>query len=565
MTIINSSEWTKSGEITDVEKRFKIIYIPELGEYILAVWVEWIAAYYRYYIIDKTDYEIYKSCKEKFYEKFSDELSQLAEVCFNRRFIGADALRDYDGQNRFQDAYPMPEGNKNTFIGYGYEDGILYAHIVWENNEIYVPPFQRIKSGDDYEYPLREKCTLQHDTKGNPICYKLKIERDINMTIIYSSENKIFGYDETEKALTEIPCEKVNKYRETVRNIQQRKEWKTTGTGANFMGMATADMINPDELPVRITGLSICGEELVYGVNLEAVGSIYHRSFDPADTSEGLVRASNDFLFGSFDIKDGKLAVCMGSSSFQHVAVMDMNGRYDEYTDGDTIEENPCWAAKKNGVYFSTAGYARDQYGVISAVSPRTIAYLDLDRKSMTEVVSDENYDFLHPREAKTGELYYIRQPYGGEKPQGGITFKDVIMFPYRMIKGIFGFFNFFATIFGGESLKSGGVSNGTKSKQRSQKDLIIEGNVINAEKLDKINEAEGDKLSGIMPQSRMLIKCTADGSEEIIKKGVLDYILDGDGNVIVSNGRHLLRIDRDGNETHIAKAKLAVNLAVKN
>lgn len=386
------------------------------------------------------------------------------------------------------------------------------------------------------------------------------------MTIIYSSENKIFGYDESDKSLTEIPCERVNKYRETVRNIQQRKEWKTTGTGANFMGMASADMIDPDELPVRITGLSVCGDELVYGVNLENVGSIYHRSFDPADTAEGLVRSSNDFLFGSFDVKDGKLAVSMGGGRFLHIAVMDMNGRYDEYTDGDTVEEDPCWAVKKNGVYFSTAGYARDQYGAIAATSPRAIAYLDLDRKSMSEIVSDENYDYLHVRQDKNGDLYYIRQPYGGEKPKSGITFKDVIMFPYRIVKGLFGFLNYFTTIFGGESLKSGGVSNGTKSKQRSQKELMIEGNIINAEKLDKINEANGDKHGGIMPASRVLIRRTADGSEEIIKKGVLDFIPDGNGGVIVSNGRHLLRIDRDGNETHIAKAKLAVNLvAVDN
>lgn len=183
----------------------------------------------------------------------------------------------------------------------------------------------------------------------------------------------------------------------------------------------------------------------------------------------------------------------------------------------------------------------------------------------MSEIVSDENYDYLHVRQDKNGDLYYIRQPYGGEKPQGGITFKDIILFPYRLIKGIFGFLNFFTTIFGGESLKTGGAANGAKFKQRSQKEMIIEGNVINAEKLDKINEANGDKHGGIMPASRVLIKRTADGSEEIIKKGVLDYILDGDGNVIVSNGRHLLRIDRDGSETHIAKAKLAVNLAVKD
>jgi len=145
-----------------------------------------------------------------------------------------------------------------------------------------------------------------------------------------------------------------------------------------------------------------------------------------------------------------------------------------------------------------------------------------------------------------------------------GITFKDVVMFPYRLIKGLFGFLNFFTTIFGGESLKTGGASaNGAKAKQRSQKDMIIEGNVINAEKLDKINEANGDKTAGIMPASRVLIRRTADGSEDIIKKGVLDYALEGSGSVIVSNGRHLLRIDRDGNESHIAKAKIAVNLNI--
>ncbi|MGN0675723.1 MAG: hypothetical protein ACI4KG_08210 [Oscillospiraceae bacterium] len=384
------------------------------------------------------------------------------------------------------------------------------------------------------------------------------------MTVVFSSENKIFSYDTDEKALTEIPCERITKYRDTVRSIQQRKEWKTSGSGANFMGM-TADMIDADELPVQISGLAVCGDELVYGVNLEDVGSVYHRSFDPSDTCEGLVRSSNEFVFGSFDCKGGKLAISMGANIHSlHIAVMGINGSYDEYTDGDTIEENPCWSARKNGIYFSTAGYARNQNGVISATSPRSIAYLDLDRSSMTEILSDEKYDYLHVREGKGGELYYIRQPYGGEKPQNDITFKDIIMFPYRLIKGLFGFLNFFATIFGGEALKSGGASaNGVKSKQRSQKDMIIEGNVINAEKLDKINEASGDKLSGIMPQSRMLIRRSADGSEEIIKRGVLDYAVTDGGEIIISNGRHIIKINSDGSEEHITKAKLAMNIAL--
>lgn len=384
------------------------------------------------------------------------------------------------------------------------------------------------------------------------------------MTIIYSAENKIFSYDEDEKLLTEIPCGKITKYRETIRSIQQKKEWKTSGSGAAFMGM-NAEMIDADLLPVQITGLGVYEDELVYGVNLEGVGSVYHRSFDPSDDSEGLVRASNEFVFGSFDCKGDQLAVSMGANSNSlHIGVMDIKGRYNEYTDGDTIEENPSWAAKKNGIYFSTAGYARNQYGAVAATGPRAVAYLNLDNSSMSEIVADEAYDYLHPQEDKNGVLYYIRQPYGGEKPESGITFKDVLLFPFRIIKSIFGFLNVFSILFGGESLKSGGAANGAKSKQRSEKDLIIEGNVINAEKLDKINEASGDKMSGIMPMSRMLIKRLADGSEEIVKKGVLDYTL-CDKDVIISNGRHIIRISPDGTETHITKAKLAMNITVKS
>ncbi len=386
------------------------------------------------------------------------------------------------------------------------------------------------------------------------------------MKIIYSSENKIYCFNNENKALTEIPCGKIIKYRDTVRSIRQRKEWKSSGSGAEFMGMYSADNVDPELLPAKITGLGICGDELVYAVNLENVGSVYHRSFDPADDAEGLVRASNDFVFGAFDIKDGRLAVSMGAnSSFLHIAVMDMQGHYDEYTDGDTAEEYPCWSKTKNGIYFSTAGYARDQYGMVSATGPSSIAFLDLNTKTMSEIIADDTYDFLHPHEDKQGDLYYIRQPYGGEKPKSGITFKDVIMFPYRLIKGLFGFLNFFTTIFGGESLKSDRDQfDNTKTKERSKKDIIIEGNIINAEKLNKINKTSDDNNSGIMPLSRVLIKRSPDGSEEIIKKGVLDFNLTDSGEIIFSNGRYIAKINEDGSEARITKAALAVNIIIK-
>lgn len=90
--------------------------------------------------------------------------------------MGSATLRDYDGANRFQDAYKSENG-VNPFSHYGYLNGVFYAKIAWKDNTIYVPPVQAIlKSESEWEYPLRSKCELQTDLNGTPICYKLKKE-----------------------------------------------------------------------------------------------------------------------------------------------------------------------------------------------------------------------------------------------------------------------------------------------------------------------------------------------------------------------------------------------------
>lgn len=160
--------------VTDIEHWFTLVHIPEIDKYFLSVVIPWIAHYDRYYLIDQNDLELYQNDKESFLEKFKAELGCRVADCFNDRFAGAKALRDYDGRPRFQDAFPPPKDVINPFQGFGYEDGIFYAHIVWWHEEIYVPPMKIIKSGETNYFPLREKCELQCDKLGTPICYKLK-------------------------------------------------------------------------------------------------------------------------------------------------------------------------------------------------------------------------------------------------------------------------------------------------------------------------------------------------------------------------------------------------------
>lgn len=382
------------------------------------------------------------------------------------------------------------------------------------------------------------------------------------MNIIYTSENKIYSCENSNKS--EIPCGRVIKYKETLDSIRRRSEWKTTGSGAMFTG--TAMKAETIEMPARITGLACCGDKdggLIYGIQLDGSSSLYRRSTDRTDMNEGLILSGNDISFGAFDFLDGKLAVSIGSSMHLHIGVMEPpSSAYEEFTDGDTIEEDPYWSRFNKGrIYFSTAGYGRDANGVIGGISPRSGAYLDIVTREMEEFLSDPKYDYYKIKDDKYGNIYYIRQPYGGEKSRDGIKFTDVLFFPVRLLKGLFGWLNFMCTIWGGEPLKSGGsgLPNNEKTKERSAKDIIIDGNVIKAKEIAKAEDAKDGELSGFMPLSRVLVKREADGTETVLKKGVLDYSLCDEG-ILISNGRQITLL-ADGNETLVTKAYLARNL----
>lgn len=378
------------------------------------------------------------------------------------------------------------------------------------------------------------------------------------MKIAYVSDNKIYCSDGNKT--TEIPCGRIIKYREALDSIRRRKEWKSTGTGAQFTG-AAADMRDSSEIPARVSGIADNDGTLVYSVMLDESGSLYSRSYDRTDDNEGLILSGNDTFFGSFDCFKGRLAVSMGATpqSLHIASLTPPSSVYEEYTDGDTIEENPYWSRTKNGIFFSTAGYARNEMGIIGSVSPREGVFLNLDTNELEQLLSDPKYDYLRLKESTDGSLYYIRQSYSGSVSKGGAV-KDFLLVPYRIIQGFFGWISFMCLMWGGESLKSGDtLDNMLKSRNRSKKDLVIEGNIIKAERLAKEGKLK-DGTSSIMPLDRVLIKRSPDGSEEVISRGVLDYSLCSDGSIMISDGRRIA-VTKNGTETLSIKARLAMNL----
>lgn len=55
--------------------------------------------------------------------------------------------------------------------------------------------------------------------------------------VFYLSNNEIFYFNNNK--LTSIPCQAVEQYKKNLQEIKQRKDWKTKGAGAQFMGLAS--------------------------------------------------------------------------------------------------------------------------------------------------------------------------------------------------------------------------------------------------------------------------------------------------------------------------------------
>ena len=126
------------------------------------------------------------------------------------------------------------------------------------------------------------------------------------------------------------------------------------------------------------------------------------------------------------------------------------------------------------------------------------------------------------------------------------------------MIRALFGFFNFFSVKYSGKTL-----SNAGDVKRRDEEQMWIDGNFIQAEKELKENRNRGDKNPGIIPRTWELHRRCPDGTDTLVRRGVVAYRLMQNGDVLVSNGSAVLCLKTDGSEQKISSAERVTYLNV--
>lgn len=372
--------------------------------------------------------------------------------------------------------------------------------------------------------------------------------------------------------MKEIPSAVLAHAVEQTKASAKRDAWKKSGEGAKFTGVYEPD----SDAASRVAGIwsnvscvTFAEDRLIYSIAIDQTAGIYSKR-SMTDGDEGIVLADSDYHYLEFDVRHGKMAVTAEFAGECHLGISALNGQCRMITEGESIEASPSWSLSDEDIlYYSSAGLSidpsepnetREQNSPFSmmkmaagevysrAVGPAGVYRMNVRSGEIDEIASDPAYDHVKPREGEDGSLYYIRRPYKAEKPRRGSCLLDILLLPFRLIGALFGFLNVFTMIYSGKTLRSGSGA----AKQKSEADLYIEGNLIDAEK--SLKQTANEQNPGIIPSSWELIRRYPDGKTEVVRKGVMAFALDGE-DIYISNGLHIIRRTPDGQEEKILKA----------
>ncbi|MDL2233426.1 hypothetical protein LJC63_07595 [Ruminococcaceae bacterium OttesenSCG-928-L11] len=381
--------------------------------------------------------------------------------------------------------------------------------------------------------------------------------------LYFVSQGKLCRLDKG--AVRQLPSSTIEGYIRTVKDINKRREWKSSGTGAMFMGVAMGQRAN-DEIVTQVEAVAqAAADKLIYAATLETSCGLYTKNPQNPDEPEGYITRQNNMRFHSMDYLAGRLALSATEGAVEkHIALCNEdkpNFRF--ITEGESVDVFPSFSRRDSAVvYFSSAGFRRDREKGGIQYGNYVVNRFDTGTDEIDEILADERYDYLRPMEAEDGTLYCIRRTRRA-KDDNRMTPLDVLLIPVKVLKGFFGWLNFFTQRYSGESLtKRSGGPNPSKTREQSEEDLFIEGNLIHVESTVKENAMRGEKYPGLAPHSWELITVRG-GSVETLKKGVLDYTLHPDGGVAYSNGKYILHRNTAGEETVLCEAKVAKSLAI--
>lgn len=341
--------------------------------------------------------------------------------------------------------------------------------------------------------------------------------------------------------------------------LQQKDAWKGGGGGEDLGAMIPRNALwggggGDDAVPIAVSGVSI-GEKddsISYLLETDAVGGLLE--YQISEKHERRLFHREGFRASHLDrhAETQRLVCSLGAGGGgSNLAVLDADGsNIQEATEGDSFDDAPTWVrGEENTVTFQSAGLARNRNGYVTGLGPFGIEKLNLKTGGMETLRESPDTDFLQPHLDEEGTLHYIRRPYlpSGPKPPWTKTLADVLLLPVRLFRAFMHFLDAFSRIFSKKPLMSAG---GPKQQGPDTNRLWVHGQLLEMEKGDAADK------QGLAPNDWHLVRCSKNGEETILAKGVLAYDLAADGSIASTDGRKIF-IHRDGKREKVADLSL--------
>jgi hypothetical protein len=378
--------------------------------------------------------------------------------------------------------------------------------------------------------------------------------------IAYRSGGRIYvvSSNEEPRALESPFAESV---RERARRAAAGHDWKASDSGDGFLSGSALwgrrGVRDPGEIRIVASGLGPgrSAGELAYSLDTGDVSGVFLH--DTATGEEMRLYHGNTTRVAEVTARRGAIQLACsirevdGSS---HIALLDIDGGGSPrvVTDGDSVDEAPSWIPDHEALVFQSAGIGRTRSGAAVGLGPYAIEELDLASGRLVTRARDERFDFLTPRVARDGALYTLRRPYRSPSSAHPLrALGDVLLFPFRVLRALFGWLDVFSLIYSGKRLTSAG---GPQRREPELADLVIWGRRVDAERRLSRARLRGD-APALVPSTWQLARHGGDGTCEVVAEAVLAFDVAPDGALLVSNGSAIDRLHADGRRERVCRA----------
>ena len=303
--------------------------------------------------------------------------------------------------------------------------------------------------------------------------------------------------------------------------------------------------------------------QLFYVLDLGNVGGLFRYDLDK-DYETRLMHREG---FMTSDLsrrpQGGEVAVALRrSDGTAGITIGENDGRYlKDVTFSDGVDESPAWLNDgSRRLVYQSAAWLRDDNGIARGMSPYRVEMLDLDAEKITTIHEEETSDLLQPRRLSDGTLYFIRRPYRDKPRHRSILeeVKDILLWPFRLIRAVLHFLNFFSVMFSGKPLTTAGGPDGPDKQAPAH--LMLWGQMVDTRHF--MRRQKSDENARLVPKEWKLVRRSGDGEETVLASSVMAYDVSNDGRVVYTDGSKVMTVAEDGTEEILAEDAMIERVA---